>query len=90
MQDAILQNQAARGVRTVFAPKVDGALSLTSEMQMHAVGQAVLFSSVAGALGSAGQANYGAANAALDALSSGLQAKVDSTRLKITPLHVTP
>ncbi|GAB7188324.1 SDR family NAD(P)-dependent oxidoreductase [Kitasatospora sp. Ki12] len=66
--DATVGSLTPRLLDTVLAAKVDSALALhrlTEDVPDCAL---VLFSSVAGVLGSAGQGNYAAANAALDAL----------------------
>ncbi|ORA04117.1 polyketide synthase, partial [Mycobacterium angelicum] len=66
--DGVIESLDRGRVEQVLAPKVDGAWylhELTRDMGLSAF---VLFSSAAGVLGSAGQANYVAANAFLDAL----------------------
>ena len=68
LADGTVESLDAGRIERVFAPKVDGAWNLhelTADADLTAF---VLFSSVAGALGGPGQANYAAANVFLDAL----------------------
>ena len=60
----------------MWAPKVTSAQVWGQALHMVAVTSQVLFSSVAALLGSAGQANYSAANGALDALAAQWAAQV--------------
>jgi acyl transferase domain-containing protein len=64
--DALLTDVTTRQIDTVLRSKVDAAWNLhelTRELNLSAF---VLFSSVAGVIGTAGHANYAAANAFLD------------------------
>lgn len=79
LEDAPLQKQTAAAVRRVMAPKVAGVSALLAATSAAPVATVALFSSIAALLGNAGQANYGAANAALDAIASRLQAQVIRT-----------
>ncbi|MFF2951445.1 type I polyketide synthase [Kitasatospora sp. NPDC057965] len=66
--DGLVESLSSERVDRVFGPKVDAALhldELTRDLELSAF---VLFSSAAGVFGSAGQGNYAAANAFLDAL----------------------
>ncbi len=71
LRDGIFSNQSEQGLREVFAGKVEGAFHLHEFSQAHpTLSHFVLFSSAAGLFGNAGQANYAAANAALDSLAA--------------------
>jgi malonyl CoA-acyl carrier protein transacylase/acyl carrier protein len=68
LDDGPVTGLTAEQVATVLRPKVDAAWhlhELTRDLPLDAF---VLFSSVAGTIGTPGQANYAAANAVLDAL----------------------
>ena len=64
---AVLQLDASR-MATVFAPKVTGTWNLHALTRSDALDFFICYASVAGALGSAGQANHAAANTFIDAL----------------------
>ncbi|MCX4760365.1 type I polyketide synthase [Streptomyces sp. NBC_01275] len=74
LDDGTLHALTAEQLDTVLRPKVDAARhlhELTADLELDAF---VLFSSLAGTVGTAGQANYAAANTYLDALAHHRQA----------------
>ncbi|MEU5786032.1 SDR family NAD(P)-dependent oxidoreductase, partial [Micromonospora lupini] len=68
LDDAILPALTAEQVERVLTAKAESARHLDELTGAHDLSAFVLFSSIAGTLGSPGQANYAAANAFLDAL----------------------
>ncbi|MHC5907414.1 SDR family NAD(P)-dependent oxidoreductase, partial [Streptomyces sp. S6] len=67
LADGVVTGMTADQVEEVLRPKVDGVLNLHELTRDADLAAFVLFSSVAGVLGSPGQGNYAAANAFLDA-----------------------
>ncbi|MCK9395482.1 MAG: SDR family NAD(P)-dependent oxidoreductase [Methylobacter sp.] len=67
LQDNFIQKKSAQEFTEVLAPKVAGTLHLDNAAKNVDLDFFALFSSAAGAWGSAGQADYAAANAFMDA-----------------------
>lgn len=68
LDDGLIQQLTEKQLKTVLAPKVEGAWNLHTLTQGCELDFFVLFSSAAALLGSPGQANHAAANAFLDGL----------------------
>jgi pimaricinolide synthase PimS1 len=72
LADGLLEDMSEEQLQRVLAPKAIGALNLhelSRELELDLT-HFVLFSSIAGLLGGAGQGNYAAANAFLDSLAA--------------------
>ncbi|MFG7940504.1 SDR family NAD(P)-dependent oxidoreductase [Streptomyces cacaoi] len=70
LDDGVLDALTPERFDRVLRPKVDAASALRSVVDPAELSRFVLFSSIAGSRGTAGQGNYAAANAALDALAA--------------------
>ncbi|TMU98191.1 SDR family NAD(P)-dependent oxidoreductase [Streptomyces sp. DASNCL29] len=78
LRDGYLLTKDPRHVTEVLRPKVSGVLHLDAATRGLALDFFVVFSSVAGVYGNAGQGDYAAANAFLDAFAHDRQTLVDA------------
>lgn len=67
LKDGVLARQNASSLRSVYTPKVNGAAQLSATTKHQPVIHTIYCSSLSAQLGTPGQSNYAAANAALDA-----------------------
>lgn len=70
LDDGLASTMDVAKIDSVFSPKVVGAWNLHDLTKDYDLSLFVLYSSIAGSLGSPGQANYAAANAYLDGLAA--------------------
>jgi thioesterase domain-containing protein/acyl carrier protein len=70
VDDGVVESLTADRLATVLRPKVNGAWNLHELTRDLGLSAFVMFSSVAGVLGGAGQGNYAAGNAFLDGLAA--------------------
>ncbi|KVP12485.1 hypothetical protein WJ84_21725 [Burkholderia ubonensis] len=90
LDDARLVEQDAARLQRVAAPKLDGARHLLDALPAASLDFVWLFSSITALFGGAGQANYAAANAALDSFAHALRARgVPATAINWGPWRDT-
>ncbi|MFG2213242.1 SDR family NAD(P)-dependent oxidoreductase, partial [Streptomyces sp. NPDC048638] len=75
VDDTVVSGLDAERLRRVLRPKTDAAWNLHRLTAELGVKEFILFSSLAGVIGNAGQANYAAANTFLDALAQHRRAR---------------
>ena len=77
LRDGLVSNQTAGTLRLSLAPKASAAANMLERLAaLQPLPAFSLFSSIASLLGSGGQANYAAANAALDSLAGSWASQV--------------
>ena len=66
VRDSYIAKKTSAQLREVFSAKIDGTLNLDEASRDIALDCFIVFSSIAGAIGNVGQADYAAANAFMD------------------------
>ena len=87
--DGSLRTKTREEFRSVLLPKVDGTLNLEHALRRQPAAWVVLFSSTAGVMGNAGQADYATANAFLDVLAEEESGRVSTPgeRRRVMAIH---
>lgn len=75
IEDALIKDKTIESFERVYRTKVESTLTLASKLRFNSLKFLFLFSSIVGRTGNAGQADYVAANEALNKLAVALQAK---------------
>lgn len=88
LQDAAIPNITYSLLQTTSAPKVHGSFNLLQSTMLQPTTAVIFYSSIASLLGSAGQAAYAAANAAIDALASTTIYQVNKARHMLKSMMV--
>ena len=88
VRDSYIAKKTSAQLRDVFSAKVEGTLHLDEASRDMALDCFIVFSSIAGAIGNAGQADYAAANAFMDVFAHQRNALVAQGRRRGRTLSV--
>lgn len=83
IEDAFLKDKTLESFDRVFSTKIDAALTLASRLDLDSLKYLILFSSVVGRTGNAGQIDYVAANEVLNKLAIQLNSRSNARVLSI-------
>ncbi len=87
IEDRLVVTQTAEGMKKVFNVKYQGAKNLLSLSDQYHTDFIVLFSSLAALTGNTGQADYAAANAAMDSLVDGYARSLSKQGCFVTSIN---
>ena len=83
IEDRMIADKDQESFERVFSPKVDGALTLVEDLRLDELKFLCFFSSIAAMRGNAGQADYAAANEALNRLARWLAPRTSARVLSM-------